>query len=112
MSLSRAAILAPVIVVSFGALAGLIVLWTRVALDPILRRRRGQDSRTFDTNPGHRHRPRRLRRGAGPHPFSADGPSPRPDCDRGRENRRSTRRSEGWSTIVSESARDVIVRSN
>jgi len=51
MSLSRAAILAPVIVVSFGALAGLIVLWTRVALDPILRRRRGEDSRTFDTNP-------------------------------------------------------------
>ena len=51
MSLSRAAILAPVIVVSFGALAGLIVLWTRVALDPILRRRRGEDSHTFDTNP-------------------------------------------------------------
>jgi len=51
MSLSRAAILAPVIVASFGALAGLIVLWTRVALDPILRRRRGEDSHTVDTHP-------------------------------------------------------------
>jgi hypothetical protein len=51
MSLGRAVILAPVIVVSFGALAALIVLWTRVALDPIIRRRRGEDRHTLDTNP-------------------------------------------------------------
>lgn len=50
MSLGRAVVLAPVIVVSFGALAGLIVLWTRVALDPVLRRRRGEDSHTLDTH--------------------------------------------------------------
>ena len=39
MSLERAVYLAPIIVLSFGALAALLVLWTRVALDPILRRR-------------------------------------------------------------------------
>jgi hypothetical protein len=41
MSFGRAVMLAPVIVVSAGAVVGLVVLWTRVALDPILRRRRG-----------------------------------------------------------------------
>ena len=51
MSLGRAFILAPVIVVSFGALAALIVLWTRVALDPILRRRRGENQRTIGAKP-------------------------------------------------------------
>jgi hypothetical protein len=42
MSFERAVYLAPVIVVSFGALAALVVLWMRVALDPLLRRRREQ----------------------------------------------------------------------
>jgi hypothetical protein len=42
ISLERAVYLAPVIVVSFGALAALVVLWTRVVLDPVLRRRREQ----------------------------------------------------------------------
>ena len=39
MSLSQAAILAPVIVVSFGAGAAVVVLWTRVALETIRRKR-------------------------------------------------------------------------
>ena len=39
MSLERAALLAPVIVVSFGAAAGVAVLWTRVALETVRRRR-------------------------------------------------------------------------
>jgi hypothetical protein len=43
MSIERAVYLAPVIVLSVGALAALIVLWTRVALDPLLRRRREQN---------------------------------------------------------------------
>ena len=43
MSIERAVYLAPVIVLSFGALAALIVLWTRVALDPLLRGRREQN---------------------------------------------------------------------
>jgi hypothetical protein len=42
MPLERAVYLAPIIVVSFGALAGIVVIWTRIALDPILRRRREQ----------------------------------------------------------------------
>jgi hypothetical protein len=42
MPLEKAVYLAPVIVVSFGALAAIVVLWTRVALDPVLRRRREQ----------------------------------------------------------------------
>ena len=42
MSIERAVYLAPVIVLSFGALAALVVLWTRVALDPLIRRRREQ----------------------------------------------------------------------
>ena len=39
MSLERAAVLAPVIVVAFGAAAGVAVLWTRVALETVRRRR-------------------------------------------------------------------------
>ena len=39
MSLSQAALLAPVIVVAFGAAAGLVVLWTRVIVDSVRRRR-------------------------------------------------------------------------
>ncbi len=35
LSLERAALLAPVIVVSFAAVAGLVVLWTRVALESL-----------------------------------------------------------------------------
>jgi hypothetical protein len=42
MSFERAAILAPVIVVSFGAAAALVVLWTRIALEPLRRRRQQQ----------------------------------------------------------------------
>jgi hypothetical protein len=42
MSFERAVYLAPLIVLSFGALAALLVLWTRVALDPVLRRRRAR----------------------------------------------------------------------
>ena len=41
MSFPRAAILAPVIVVCFGAAAGVVLIWTRIATDPLLRRRRG-----------------------------------------------------------------------
>ncbi len=39
-SFERAATLSPVIVVVFGAAAFLVVLWTRVVLDSIRRRRR------------------------------------------------------------------------
>jgi hypothetical protein len=42
MSLERAALLAPVIVLTAGATVAIFVLWTRVALDPVLRRRRGE----------------------------------------------------------------------
>jgi hypothetical protein len=42
MPLEKAVYLAPIIVVSFGALAGIVVVWTRIALDPIIRRRREQ----------------------------------------------------------------------
>jgi hypothetical protein len=41
-SLAEAALLAPVIVVSVGATLAIVVLWTRIALDPLLRRRRDQ----------------------------------------------------------------------
>jgi hypothetical protein len=37
MPLSRAAVLAPVIVVAFGAAAGLLVLWSRVVVESIRR---------------------------------------------------------------------------
>jgi hypothetical protein len=40
LSLERAAILAPVLVVVFGAAAGLIVLWTKVGWEALQRRRR------------------------------------------------------------------------
>ena len=40
ISLSRAALLAPVIVVAFGAAAGLVVLWTKVAREALGRSRR------------------------------------------------------------------------
>ena len=40
MSFGHAVLLAPVLVLTFGAALGLVVLWTRIALDPILRRRR------------------------------------------------------------------------
>ena len=39
-SLERAAILAPVLVVIFGAAAGLVVLWTKVGWEALQRRRR------------------------------------------------------------------------
>lgn len=39
-SLERAAILAPVLVVVFGAAAGLVVLWTKVGWEALQRRRR------------------------------------------------------------------------
>ena len=39
LSLERAVVLAPVIVVCFGALIGLFVLWTRVAWESIRKRR-------------------------------------------------------------------------
>ena len=42
MSVGRAATLAPIIVLTFGAAVGLVLLWVRVALDPILRRRRAE----------------------------------------------------------------------
>ena len=48
-SFTKAAALAPVLVFSFGALAGLAVFWTRIALDPLIRRRRarkGEPTRT------------------------------------------------------------------
>ncbi|HSC49219.1 MAG TPA: hypothetical protein VLD16_03060 [Gaiellaceae bacterium] len=40
VSLDRAAVLAPVIVVAFGAAAGLVVLWTKVGWEALQRRRR------------------------------------------------------------------------
>ena len=40
MSLSRAALLAPVIVVAFGAAAGVLVLWAKVARESLGRSRR------------------------------------------------------------------------
>jgi hypothetical protein len=40
MSLSRAALLAPVIVVAVGAGAGVIVLWAKVGWEALRRRRR------------------------------------------------------------------------
>jgi len=40
LSLSQVALLAPVVVVASGAVAGLGVLWARMALDPLRRRRR------------------------------------------------------------------------
>jgi amino acid transporter len=39
LSLERAAILAPVLVVVFGAAAGLVVLWTKVGWEALQRRR-------------------------------------------------------------------------
>lgn len=40
VSLERAAVLAPVIVVAFGAAAGLVVLWTKIGWESLQRRRR------------------------------------------------------------------------
>jgi hypothetical protein len=40
VSLERAAVLAPVIVVAFGAVAGLVVLWAKVGWESLSRRRR------------------------------------------------------------------------
>ena len=40
ISLSRAAVLAPVIVVAAGAAAGLVVLWAKVGWESLRRRRR------------------------------------------------------------------------
>jgi amino acid transporter len=40
LSLERAAILAPVLVVIFGAAAGLVVLWTKVGWEALQRRKR------------------------------------------------------------------------
>src|SRR5215210_1858623 len=40
LSLERAAILAPVLVVVFGAAAGLVVLWTKVGWEALQRKRR------------------------------------------------------------------------
>jgi amino acid transporter len=40
LSLERAAILAPVLVVVFGAAAGLVVLWTKVGWEALQRQRR------------------------------------------------------------------------
>ena len=40
LSLERTAILAPVLVVVFGAAAGLVVLWTKVGWEALQRRRR------------------------------------------------------------------------
>ena len=40
LSLERAAILAPVLVVIFGAVAGLVVLWTKVGWEALQRQRR------------------------------------------------------------------------
>ena len=39
-SLERAAVLAPVLVVVFGAAAGLVVLWVKVGFESLRRRRR------------------------------------------------------------------------
>jgi hypothetical protein len=40
MSVERAAVLAPVIVVAFGAAAGVVVLWAKVGWESLRRRRR------------------------------------------------------------------------
>jgi preprotein translocase subunit Sec61beta len=40
LSLDRAAVLAPVLVVVFGAAAGLVVLWAKVGWESLRRRRR------------------------------------------------------------------------
>ncbi|HSB37916.1 MAG TPA: hypothetical protein VLD13_02415 [Gaiellaceae bacterium] len=40
VSLERAAVLAPVIVVAFGAAAGVVVLWAKVGWESLQRRRR------------------------------------------------------------------------
>ena len=40
LSLERAAILAPVLVLVFGAAAGLVVLWTKVGWEALQRRKR------------------------------------------------------------------------
>jgi hypothetical protein len=40
VSLERAAVLAPVIVVAFGAAAGVVVLWTKVGWEALRRHRR------------------------------------------------------------------------
>jgi hypothetical protein len=40
LSLERAAVLAPVLVVVFGAAAGLVVLWTKVGWEALRRQRR------------------------------------------------------------------------
>ncbi|HEY7018945.1 MAG TPA: hypothetical protein VH297_10805 [Gaiellaceae bacterium] len=40
LSLDRAAVLAPVIVVAFGAAAGLVVLWVKVGWESLRRRQR------------------------------------------------------------------------
>jgi hypothetical protein len=40
VSLDRAAVLAPVIVVAFGAAAGVVVLWAKVGWEALQRRRR------------------------------------------------------------------------
>ena len=40
VSLERAAVLAPVIVVAFGAAAGVVVLWAKVGWEALRRRRR------------------------------------------------------------------------
>ena len=40
LSLDRAAVLAPVLVVTFGAAAGLVVLWVKVGWESLRRRRR------------------------------------------------------------------------
>ena len=40
VSLDRAAVLAPVIVVAFGAAAGVIVLWAKVGWESVRRRQR------------------------------------------------------------------------
>lgn len=40
VSLDRAAVLAPVIVVAFGAAAGVVVLWAKVGWEALRRRRR------------------------------------------------------------------------
>lgn len=39
-SLTEVAMLAPIVVVCFGAAAGLVVLWSRIALDALRRRDR------------------------------------------------------------------------
>ena len=39
LSLERAAVLAPVLVVVFGAAAGLVVLWTKIGWEALQRRR-------------------------------------------------------------------------